>query len=35
MKTKLIGLGILATVIIAAAAYVFISNIHKSVQDTD
>ena len=26
MKTKLIGLGILATVIIAAAAYVFISN---------
>lgn len=26
MKTKLIGLGILAAVIIAAAAYVFISN---------
>ena len=26
MKTKLIGLGILAAVIIAAVAYVFISN---------
>ena len=32
MKTKLIGLGILAAVIIAAVAYVFISN-HQAVTE--
>ena len=32
MKTKLIGLGILAAVIIAAVAYVFISN-HQTITE--